>query len=127
MSRPGSLYKCQPTLNFTASSLGICAGFVVAQADKFQSLFHHGQKAALQPIKSHPTHTQPPKAPTHLPRQPQPQILEIRNPPIKAPIALTPPPQRLVLGSPDLARFWVNLALELGRRAFAEGEVRRLA
>ena len=42
---------------------------------------------------------------------------KVGTPPIEAPISLTPPPQRLVLGPPDLARRGVLVASKLGGRA----------
>lgn len=36
---------------------------------------------------------------------------------IIAPVATTSPPQRLVLGAPDLACSWIDVALEFGRCA----------
>lgn len=44
---------------------------------------------------------------------------EVRNPPIKTPIPIRAPPQRLVLGPSNLPRFRVLIPLKLRRRAHA--------
>jgi hypothetical protein len=43
--------------------------------------------------------------------------LKVGTPSIIAPVPLTAPSQRLILGPADLARLGVDVALELGRRA----------
>lgn len=53
--------------------------------------------------------------------------LKVRHPPIVAPVAITAPPQRLVLRPADLTRLGIRLALELGWRAAAHVLVEGLA
>ena len=53
-------------------------------------------------------------------RTPTPYALEIRHPPVIAPVTTAAPPKRLVLGPADLARLGVLLALKLGRRALSD-------
>ncbi|VUC27635.1 unnamed protein product [Clonostachys rosea] len=50
-------------------------------------------------------------------------LLEIRDSSIVAPIALVPPPERLILGTSDLAGLGVHIALELGFGAALETAV----
>lgn len=56
-----------------------------------------------------------------------PRPLKVRNLPVKAPIPLPTPPQRLRLRASRLARLGINIPLELGPRVLEEGVVLRAA
>lgn len=56
-----------------------------------------------------------------------PHRLKVRNAPVKTPVPAGPPPQRLVLRTPNLSRLGVLLALEFRLRAESKIRVELLA